>query len=292
MSLLAIWRSLLRKTGFAPADPATATRAADREQGRTPALRAAALEQTLHEHVASYGSADPRTITARNNLASKYAQIGRRAAAVAQFEQALEDAVSAYGEAHQQTDVIRENLAWSYEDAARHGDAAEQWETLLKRRDEHLGPVAGDTVAARSRLAISYRKSERYDAAIAHYEKAIEDAGVPEAREDLRLGLSQAYSSVGREDDGIQQLRMVLVQRRRRLGSRHLDTLIVQHRLGRAYTHAGRLEEAIETLRSAYFNGLGAAGDPDIRMLTLRMRRDLASALSALGRHREAAGLF
>ncbi|WP_131098833.1 tetratricopeptide repeat protein [Streptomonospora litoralis] len=289
---MAIWRSLLRKTGFTPADPATATRTSDREQGRTPALRAAALEQTLHEHVESHGSADPRTITARNNLASKYAQIGRRESAVAQFEQALGDAVTAYGEGHGQTDVIRENLAWCYEDAGRHGDAAEQWEALLKHRDEHLGPVAADTVAARSRLAISYRKSGRHDAAIAHYEKAVEDAGVPEAREDLRLGLSLAYASVDREDDGIQQLRMVLAQRRRRIGTRHLETLAVQHRLGRAYTQAGRLEEAVDALRTAYFSGLQAAGDPDIRMLTLRMRRDLAGALSALGRHREAAGLF
>ncbi|MUL43497.1 tetratricopeptide repeat protein [Streptomonospora sp. PA3] len=289
---MAFWRSLLRKSGFAPAEPGTATRDADRKHGRTPALRAAALDEILQQHIASLGSDHPRTITARNNLASKYAQIGRREAAVAQFEQALADAEAAYGQAHEQTDVIRENLAWCYEDAGRHGEAAEQWESLLKRRDEHLGPVAADTVAARSRLAINYRKSGRYEAAIAHYEKAIEDAAVPEAREDLRLGLSLAYASAGRDDDGIQQLRMVLAQRRRRLGSRHMDTLLVQHRLGRAYTQAGRLDDAVETLHGAYFAGLSAAGDPDIRMLTLRMRRDLAGALSAQGRHREAAALF
>ncbi|MDT0302837.1 tetratricopeptide repeat protein [Streptomonospora wellingtoniae] len=289
---MAFWRTLLDRAGFAPAEPGTATRSDQREHGRTPALRAAALEQILQEHVAALGSDHPRTITSRNNLASKYAQIGRREAAVAQFEQALRDAAAHYGEDHGQTDVVRENLAWSYEDSGRHAEAAEQWETLLKRRDEHLGPVAGDTVAARSRLAINYRKSGRYDAAIAHYEKAIEDAGVPEAREDLRLGLSLACASASRDEDGIQQLRMVLAQRRRRLGARHLDHLLVQHRLGRAYTQAGRLEDAVETLHTAYFNGLSAAGDPDIRMLTLRMRRDLAGALSALGRHREAAALF
>src|SRR5690625_1849090 len=197
VSLVAFWRTLLRKTGFTTADPAA--RGSDGEHERTPALRAAALEQTLQEHIASHGSADPRTITARNNLASKCAQIGRRDAAVTQFEQALQDSVSACGEGHQQTDVVRENLAWCYEDAGRHGYAAEQWEALLKHRDEHLGPVAADTVAARSRLAISYRKSGRYDAALAHYEKAIEDMGVPEAREDLRLVLSLAYAAVGRE---------------------------------------------------------------------------------------------
>ncbi|MBB6001230.1 tetratricopeptide repeat protein [Streptomonospora salina] len=292
MRLVKFWRSLLNKAGFAPAEPGIATRSADGEHGRTPAMRAAALEQVLERHIASLGSDNPRTIATRNNLASKYAQIGRRGAAVAQFEQALSDAVGTYGDAHEQTDVIRENLAWSYEDAGQHADAVEQWEALLKRRDERLGPVAADTVTARSRLAISYRKSGRHEAAIAHYEKAVEDAAVPEGREDLRLGLSLAFGAVGRDDDAVQQLRMVLAQRRRRLGSRHLDTLLVQHRLGRAYTQAGRLEDAAETLRGAYLNGLSASGDPDIRMLTLRLRRDLASALSAQGLHRDAAALF
>ncbi|MFD0776294.1 tetratricopeptide repeat protein, partial [Streptomonospora algeriensis] len=285
MRLVAFWHSVLRKAGFTPAEPGIATRSFDGEHGRTPAMRAAALEEILEEHFASLGSEHPRTIAARNNLASKYAQIGRRGAAVAQFEQALSDAVVTYGENHQQTDVIRENLAWCYEDSGRHADAAEQWEALLKRRDEHLGPVAADTVTARSRLAINYRKSGRYDAAIAHYEKAIEDAGVPEAREDLRLGLSLAFGALGRDEDAIQQLRMVLAQRRRRLGTRHLDTLLVQHRLGRAYTQADRLEDAVDTLRGAYLNGLYASGDPDVRMLTLRLRRDLAGGLSAQGRH-------
>ncbi|MBX9391012.1 tetratricopeptide repeat protein [Streptomonospora halotolerans] len=290
VSFVSMWRSLLRKTGFAPGDTAAVPPA--REPGQSPALRAAVLEEVLREHVDSYGAEDPRTIAARNNLASKYAQIGRRQAAVAEFERALADAETVHGPDHPQTDVIRENLAWSYEDAGRADDAAEQWEALLKHRDSQLGPVAADTVTARSRLANCYRKCGRYDAAIAHYERAVEDAGTPAAREDLRIGLSQSYTALGRHDDAAQQLRMVLAQRRRRLGSKHLDTLVIQHRLGRTQLQGGRGEEAVDTLRAAYLNGLSAAGDPEIRMLTLRMRRDLAGALSAQGRHRDAAALF
>ncbi|MFC4564749.1 tetratricopeptide repeat protein [Nocardiopsis mangrovi] len=285
-----MWRSLLRKTGLASGglpSPATSP-----EQGHTPGQRAAALERTLHETADAFGPDDERTITAGNNLASKYAQIGRREAAVAQFERTLDSAVRVFGEDHEQTDTIRENLAWSLEDSGRPAEAAAIWEVLLEHRDSRLGPVAADTVAARSRLAICYRRCGHHDAAIAHFERAVEDSGVPEEREHLRIGLSTAYAAVGRYDDTTQQLRMVLAQRRRRLGGRHLDTLLVHHRLGRAYTQAGRPEEAVETLRAAYRNGLAAAGDPEIRMLTLKMRRDLAGALSAMGRHRDAAALF
>ncbi|WP_412759342.1 tetratricopeptide repeat protein [Nocardiopsis rhodophaea] len=297
VSRVSMWRSLLRRTGFVSADtpigenPVT-VRVPAPDPGETPALRAASLERTLNDHLDELGAEDPRSITARNNLASKYAQIGRREAAVAQFELALEQAVRVFGDDHAQTDVIRENLAWSYGDVGRHADAAEQWEALLKHRQEHLGPMAADTVAARSRLAVSYRRSGRHDAAIAHFERAIEDSAVPEDRENLRIGLSLAYSGVGRFDDTIQQLRMVLAQRRRRLGNRHLDTLVIHHRLGRAYTQAGRSAEAVETLQAAYRSALAEAGDPEIRMLTMKMRRDLAGALSACGRHREAASLF
>ncbi|WP_245646172.1 tetratricopeptide repeat protein [Nocardiopsis trehalosi] len=284
-----MWRSLLRRTGFAPNGTPSAGAG---PEGRTPAVRAAALERALQDSLAAHGPDDPRSIAAGNNLASKYAQMGRREAAVSRFEATLEAAVAVFGADHPQTDVIRENLAWSYEDIGRPADAADMWEALLQNRDTRLGATAPDTVAARSRLAVCYRRTGRHDAAIAHFERAVEDAGSVEESEDLRIGLSLAYSGVGRYDDATQQLRMVLAQRNRRLGSRHLDTLLVHHRLGRAYTQAGRPEEAVETLRAAYRSGLAAAGDPEIRMLTLKMRRDLAGALSAVGRHRDAAALF
>ncbi|WP_394298808.1 tetratricopeptide repeat protein [Allosalinactinospora lopnorensis] len=147
-------------------------------------------------------------------------------------------------------------------------------------------------MAARTRLAQCYRRSNRPDAAIAHFEQALEDSAAPEERENLRIGLSMAFASAGRYNDTVQQLRIVLAQRQRRLGSRHHDTLVIHHRLGRTCTQAGQVSEAVETLQAAYRGGLAAAGDPEIRVLTMKMRRDLAGALSAAGRHRDAAALF
>lgn len=296
VGLLAIWRNLMRKgavmTGRPEASAPPTPASAPAPPGHTPGQRAASLERTLDDHVQRFGSDDPRSIAARNNLASKYAQIGRRAAAIAQFELALQDAIQVFGEDHPQTDVIRENLAWCYGDASRPADAAAQWEALLRSRTERLGPVAHDTVEARTRLASALRRSGEYEASVAHYQRAIEDAADPVEREKLRVGLSTALNAAGRYEESIRNLRLVLAQRSRRLGPRHHDTLVIHHRLGRVYAQAGMHAEAIDALRDAYRHGLAAVGDPEIRMLTFKMRRDLAGAFSAAGRHREAASLF
>ncbi|CAL9594039.1 hypothetical protein SUDANB121_05315 [Nocardiopsis dassonvillei] len=276
--------------------PAAAGRSAAGMPAEAPAptagMRAASLERTLRSLVERLGTEHPDTITARNNLATKYAQMGRRQAAVQQFELALAEAVEVFGTEHPRTEIIRENLAWAFEDAGRPADAAAQWEVLLRDRESAFGPSDEDTVEARTRLAVCYRRSGRLDAAMAHYERALADVKDAERSEELRLGLSAAQNMAGRHDDAVRQLRMVLAGRRRRLGKGHLDTLAVHHRLGRAYTQAGRTDEAVETLRDAYRAALNSSGDPEVRRLTLRLRRDLAGAYSAAGRHREAGALF
>ncbi|MBE3002154.1 tetratricopeptide repeat protein [Nocardiopsis sp. HNM0947] len=258
----------------------------------TAGMRAAALERTLRSLVERHGTEHPDTITARNNLATKYAQMGRRQAAVQQFELALDEAVAVYGEEHPRTEIIRENLAWALEDAGRPADAAQHWEGLLREREGQFGSADEDTVEARTRLAVCYRRSGRLDAAVIHYERAVEDVAGTLAREELRLGLSAALNMSGRYDEAITQLRMVLAGRRRRLGKGHLDTLTVHHRLGRCYTQAGRSDDAVDTLREAYRAALNSSGDPEVRRLTMRLRRDLAGAYSAAGRRREADALL
>lgn len=288
--------SLSEERGETAVVQASATRTAEPDGAPAPVptsgMRASSLERTLRSLVERLGTEHPDTITARNNLATKYAQMGRRQAAVQQFELTLAEAVEVFGDEHPRTEIIRENLAWAYEDAGRPADAVKQWEVLLRERERQFGSADEDTVEARMRLAVCYRRSGRLDAAVVHYERAIEDVSSTERREDLRLGLSAAQSMSGRYDDAIAQLRMVLAGKRRRLGKSHLDTLTVHHRLGRAYTQAGRIDEAVEVLRDAYRAAMNSFGDPEVRRLTLRMRRDLAGAYNAAGRHREANALL
>lgn len=258
----------------------------------TAGMRVASLERTLRSLVERLGTEHPDTITARNNLATKYAQMGRRQTAVQQFELALAEAVAIFGDEHPRTEIIRENLAWAYEDANRPADAAGQWETLLRERESQFGAADEDTLEARMRLAVCYRRSGHPEASVTHYERAIEDVSSAERREELRLGLSAAQSMSGRYEEAIGQLRTVLSGRRRRIGKGRLDTLTVHHRLGRVYTQAGRPDEAVEVLREAYRVALHSSGDPEVRRLTLRLRRDLAGAYNAAGRYREANALL
>jgi ATP/maltotriose-dependent transcriptional regulator MalT len=104
-----------------------------------------------------------------------------------------------------------------------------------------------------------------------------------EQAESLRIGLARAYREAGSLDAALRQLRMVLAQRRNRLGAVHADTLALRHRLGQWQREADRSTEAVETLRTAYRDALSAAGDPEIRLLALRIRRDLARAYRGAG---------
>ncbi|WP_394298809.1 hypothetical protein [Allosalinactinospora lopnorensis] len=74
---MSVWRTLLRKSGLWTADTEDEVRHRPTDgagHGETPAMRAAALERILQESIEARGSTDPRSITARNNLASKYAR--------------------------------------------------------------------------------------------------------------------------------------------------------------------------------------------------------------------------
>ncbi|MFV2197595.1 tetratricopeptide repeat protein [Nocardiopsis sp. LOL_012] len=266
--------------GGVPADTPSARAA------RTTGTHVTALERTLQSLVERHGTEHPDTIAARNNLATKYARMGRREMAVQQFELALAEVAAVYGEEHPRTEIIRENLAWALEDAGRPADAAVHWEILLREREDQFGPADEDTVEARAHLAMCYKRSGRLEEAIGHFERAIEDAVSPQRRDELRLSLSLALIRSECHAAAIGQLRTVLAGRRRRLGKSHIDTLTVHHRLGRAYTQAHRHEEAVEVLRDAYRTALGASGDPDVRRLTMRLKRDLAGAHAAADRDR------
>lgn len=289
--LAAAWRSAVRTAGAAVRPPAPSW------EGSTsvrPAERAEALEHALDDCAARWGADHPRTIAARNNLASKYSVIGRRGAAIAQFEQALEDAVRVLGEEHPQTEVVRENLAHCYEDSARFDEAAQHWERLVHQRTERLGPHAADTLISHAHLALAYRRTNRLDAAITHYGRALDTPpDIPAAEtESWRIGLALALKATGHPEEAGQQFQIVLEQRRRRLGPRHHQTLTVHYQLGRAHALAEREAEAVRVLQAAYRDCLAAAGDPEVRLLALKVRRDLAAAYRAVGRAREAAALY
>lgn len=298
LRLAAAWRALQRAGRWLPRQVGSDTALPSSSRpypaaGRTPAQRATRLEQVLNEYLDTLGARHHRSIAARNNLAAQYSQLGRTEAAVAEFERALADAREALGDRDPQSDVIRENLAYCYEDARRFGDAAALWEALVQQRSQNFGARAVETVNARASLAAAYGKTDQLEAAVAHAERAVEDATLlsGERLEQLRIGLTRAYRDAGQIDAAVQQLRMVLAQRQHRLGAAHADTLALGHRLGRLQLEAGRSEDAATTLRGAYKDALSASGDPEVRLLALKIRRDLARSYRSAGRDHDIAEL-
>lgn len=294
----AVWSAVKRASnlaGILPGgiDTARADSAPPPVVGATPTARAAWLEQQLQEYEDTLGARHHRSIAARNNLATKYAQVGRRQEAIGQFERALTDSVAVLGAANSQTDVIRENLASTLDDVRRYPEAAEHWLELLRQREEAAGAEDAATVHARGRLATAYRKTGQLDSAVVHFERALTDSPETsgERAESLRVGLALTHRAAERYEAAAQQLRIVQAQRMRRLGPRHVDTLTVQLHLGRLQLTAQRLAAATRTLERAYGEGLTASDDPDVRVLTMRLRRELAQAYRATGRDRDAAAL-
>ena len=77
------------------------------------------VEQTLAACERLLGADHPRTLGARNNLASAYRDVGRVNEAIMLFEQALAGRERVLGADHPHTVTTRNNLALAYQDTNR-----------------------------------------------------------------------------------------------------------------------------------------------------------------------------
>ena len=151
------------------------------------------------------------TLTARNNLAGAYEDVGRFGEAIELYKRVLADQEQVLGPDHPGTLATRNNLAVAYHSAGRFGEAIELFERVLFERERVLGSDHPDTLAVRNNLA-------------------------------------GAYDSAGRFGEAIELYERVLADRVRVLGPDHPDTLNVRDNLAVAYDSAGRLAEAIDAL--------------------------------------------
>ena len=151
------------------------------------------------------------TLTARNNLAGAYEDVGRFGEAIELFERVLADQERVLGPDHPDTLTARNNLAFAYHSAGRFGEAIELYEQVLADRVRVLGSDHPKTLTTRNNLA-------------------------------------GAYDSAGRFGEAIELYEQVLADRVRVLGPDHPDTLNVRDNLAVAYDSAGRLAEAIDAL--------------------------------------------
>ena len=191
------------------------------------------------------------TLTARNNLAGAYEDVGRFGEAIELYERVLADQEQVLGPDHPDTLTTRNNLAVAYHSAGRFGEAIELCERVLADQERVLGPDHPDTLTTRHNLAVAYDSAGRFGEAIELYERVLADRVRvlgPDHPDTLttRNNLAVAYHSVGRFGEAIELFERVLADRVRVLGPDHPDTLNARDNLALAYDSAGHLAEAID----------------------------------------------
>ena len=149
------------------------------------------------------------TLTARNNLAGAYEDVGRFGEAIELYKQMLAERERVLGADHPDTLNTRNNLAGAYYSVGRLAEVLDAWEELLLDCQRVLGPDHPVTLAVLNNLAV-------------------------------------AYKSVGRFGEAIELFEQVLAERKRLLGADHPDTLNTRNNLAGAYDSAGHLAEAID----------------------------------------------
>ena len=191
------------------------------------------------------------TLTARNNLAGAYEDVGRFGEAIELFERVLADQERVLGPDHPDTLITRNNLAGAYDSAGRFGEAIELYKRVLADQERILAPDHPETLTARNNLAVAYRYVGRFGEAIELFERVLAEREKllgPDHPDTLasRNNLAGAYYSVGRFGEAIELFERVLFERERVLGPDHPDTLTTRNNLAGAYYSVGRFDDAIE----------------------------------------------
>ena len=252
-------------------------------------------EQMLAEREWVLGPDHPYTLTARNNLAGAYEDVGRFGEAIELCERVLFERERLLGPDHPDTLITRNNLAGAYDSVGRFGEAIELYEQVLAEYERVLGSDHPDTLTVRNNLAGAYKSAGRlaeavelFEQVLAEYERVL-GSDHPDTLA-ARNNLAGAYYFAGRFGEAIELLGRVLADRVRVLGPDHPDTLTTRNNLAFAYHSAGRFDEAIELYERVLAEQERVLGPdhPD----TLTVRNNLAFAYHSAGRFDEAIELF
>ncbi|WP_067694065.1 FxSxx-COOH system tetratricopeptide repeat protein [Nocardia jejuensis] len=242
-----------------------------------------------------FGPEQPRTLTARNDLAHTYQAAGRLDEATILLEQNLADRERILGVEHPHTLTSRNNLAYTYGAAGRLDEAITLFEQTVTDRERILGVEHPHTLTARNSLASTYAAAGRLDEAITLSEQNLTDCerllGVEHPNTlTSRNDLAHTYQAARRLDEATILLEQNLADRERILGVEHPHTLTSRNSLAYMYGAAGRLNEAITLFERNLTDcerilGIEHPG-------TLTSRNNLAYMYRAAGRLDEAITLF
>ena len=241
------------------------------------------LEKVRDYRQAALGLEQHSTLTALNNLAICYAQVGREEEALKLKEQVLTLRRKVLGPEHADTLQAMNNLANAYRGAGRNEEAIKLLEQALALRRKVSGPEHPETLLVMRNLGHCYSEAGRRDEALKLREQTLalrRKVSGPEHPETLFAmeGMADSLAEAGRLDEALKMQEEILTLSRKVLGPEHRSTLIAMYNVAYYRYASGREAQALklweETLALQRMK-LGPE-HPD----TLRTQIDVASVLA------------
>jgi hypothetical protein len=188
-----------------------------------------------------------------NNLANRYAAVGRHAEALRLREETLALFKAKAGPDHPDTLKCFSNLANSYAAAGRHAEALKLREETLTLGKAKLGPDHPDTFKNMSDLASSYADLGRHAEALELHERTLALRKVklgPDHPDTLwsMFNLGNTSAALGRHAEALQLRQQTLRLREAKLGRTHPDTLRSMRSLAENLVRLDRAAEAVPVI--------------------------------------------
>jgi eukaryotic-like serine/threonine-protein kinase len=227
------------------------------------------------------------TLTAMNNLAASYANLGRQAEALKLYEDTFALRKAKLGPDHPDTLQSMNNLANSFAAVDRQADALQLREQTVELMKQKLGADHRDTLKSMNNLANSYLAVGRPADALNLLEKTLElqkDRFGPDDADALQSmdNLANICLALGRVPDSVKLHEQTLELRKAKFGPDHRETLQTMNNLAVSYAAAGRQAEALKLRQETVVLMKSKLGTDDSD--TLMSMYNLANSYGELGR--------
>jgi len=207
----------------------------------------------------------------KNNLASRYENLGRYEKARDLFESALESDIENFGEGHSKVAIRQSNLAIVYRNLGDHEKARGLLEAALASDIDNFGEGHPSVAIRQSNLANVYRKLGEHEKARDLLESALESdienfgEGHPTVA-IRRSNLANVYRDLGEYEKARGLLESALKSDIENFGEGHPQVSIFQSNLANVYGDLGEHEKARGFLESALKSDIKNFGErhPDV----------------------------
>ena len=237
-------------------------------------------------------NAHPNFISAINNLALSYRELGQYEQAIQLFQKSL-DLSEAKKDKNNDENIAAttSNLAVTYSYLAKYDIAIHMHQHAVELYEKNFGLEDARTATGINNLAEAYRLSGEFGTAVKLHQKVLAIRERLLGREHIDVAISLSNLASIRQDLGQYQAALLLYKRaarisEKRLGINHLTTARLLSNVGTAFSNLGRLPEAILQFNKAIKiqEMLVGASHPDIAH-TLSF---IGDALAGMGQYDEA----